>query len=75
MINRLDLLRSVLFSILICLLVWDALLWLTDPAYRPQQQHRELLLAGFLLWFASAVLSRNRDNGPGSTDHLRIAAN
>ena len=62
MINKLELFRSLLFTVLVCMLVWDAVLWLADPAHRLPQQHREILLTGFLLWFFSAFVNRNIDD-------------
>ncbi|HVV53987.1 MAG TPA: hypothetical protein VHC47_01610 [Mucilaginibacter sp.] len=60
--NKTIVFRSLLLAALICLMLWDGMLWLTGTDGTLPEQHREILLTGFLVWFASLFLN------PGSDD-------
>ena len=62
MMNKIGLIRSLLFAVLVCLLCWYAVLWLTDPFHRLPEHYREILLTGCLLWFATLFLDVDRDD-------------
>ena len=53
---------SLLFSLLFCVLLYDAALLLAGRIHQVPGSHREVLLAGFLLWFLSLMLGRGRDD-------------
>ena len=53
---------SVVFSLLFCLLLCDAALLLAGRLHEVPGSHREVLLTGFLLWFFSLILGRDRDD-------------
>jgi hypothetical protein len=58
----LGLLRSFTFSVLVVILIWDALLWLTGKYPVWLVPHRQLLMTGFLIWFIAVLFDRNRDD-------------
>jgi hypothetical protein len=60
--SKVELFRSLLFAALVCLLLWDGLLWMTDPVHRLPAGHKQLLLTGTLLWFTLVLSGRNRDD-------------
>jgi hypothetical protein len=60
--NKLDLFRSLLSATLLCVLIWNAFLWLINRTHRFPEAHKEVLLIGFLLWFISVILNTNRDD-------------
>lgn len=60
--SKIDILRSLVFSALICLKIWDVFLLLMNPAYRMPETHREFFLVGFLLWVVSVMAIRDRDD-------------
>jgi hypothetical protein len=53
---------SLLFSLLFGILLYDAVLLLAGRMHQVPGSHREVLLTGFLLWFVSLVLGRDRDD-------------
>jgi hypothetical protein len=62
MINKFDLLRSLLFAALLCMLIWGAFFWLTNQAHHIPEAYKEVLLTGFLLWLISVFLNANKDD-------------
>lgn len=60
MMDKLDLLRTLIVALMIVLLVWDGLLWLMRQA--PLLVHRDFLLTAFLLWFLTLFVNQNRDD-------------
>ncbi|WP_448702846.1 hypothetical protein ACFGVR_10875 [Mucilaginibacter sp. AW1-3] len=53
---------SLLFSLLFGLLLIDATLYLAGKQHTVPASHKEIVLGGFLLWFVSLVLGRDRDD-------------
>jgi hypothetical protein len=53
---------SLLFSLLFGLLLVDTILWLAGKQPRLPGSHKQILLAGFILWFVSLVSGRDRDD-------------
>jgi len=62
MMNKTDIFRSILFSALVCLLLWDGLIWFISPDHQLPEYHRMILLTGFLVWFVSIPLNRDSDD-------------
>ncbi len=60
--EKIDFYSSLLFSLLFCLLFYDALLWVAGSIHQIPGSHKQILLTGFLLWFVSLVLGRDRDD-------------
>lgn len=53
---------SLLFSLLFCVLLYDAVLLIAGRMHQLPGSHKQVLLTGFLLWFVSLVLGRGRDD-------------
>jgi len=62
MINKIDLFRSILFSALLCLLLWDGFLWVISTSHQLPEHHRIILLTGLLVWLITIPLNRNSDD-------------
>jgi hypothetical protein len=60
MINKLFLFRTLIAALMLCLLAWDGVLWLTRQT--PTWPHRDLLLTGALLWIFSVFFPQNSDD-------------
>ena len=60
MINKLFLFRTLVAALMLCLLAWDSLLWLTRQTQT--WPHRDLLLTGALLWIVSVFFPWNSDD-------------
>ena len=60
--EKIDFYGSVLFTALFCLLLLDTVLWIAGIVHRIPASHKEILLMGFLLWFASIMVRRGRDD-------------
>ena len=61
--DKLWLFRTLIITLLICLLAWDGprLLIAGSPASVPPQ-HRQILLTGAVLWLATLFLIKNSDD-------------
>jgi hypothetical protein len=53
---------SLLFSLLLCVLLYSAVLMLAGRIHQVPSTHKQVLLIGFLLWFVSLVLGRDRND-------------
>jgi hypothetical protein len=61
--NKLLLFRALIVTLLLCLLAWDGIRLLTNhPPGDLPEQHREILLAGALLWFIAVLAGKNSDD-------------
>lgn len=60
MMDKLFLFRTLIITLLLCLLVWDGLLLISGNAQR--LPHRDFLLTGTLLWFVTLFFNRNSDD-------------
>lgn len=61
--NKLLLFRTSVVALLLCLLAWDGIRLLTShSSYELPEQHREILLAGALLWFGAILATKNSDD-------------
>ena len=61
--NKLWLFRTCIAAFLLCLLAWDGIRVLAGyPSNALSGQHRELLLAGVLLWFVTILAAKNSDD-------------
>ncbi|QEM04998.1 hypothetical protein DIU31_016290 [Mucilaginibacter rubeus] len=60
--QKIDFYSSLLFSLLFCFLFYDCILWAAGKIHQVPGSHRQILLIGFLLWFISLVLRRDRDD-------------
>ena len=60
--NKLLLFRTSVAALLFCLLAWDGIRLLTNHSYELPEQHREILLAGALLWFGTVLAAKNSDD-------------
>lgn len=53
---------SLLLSMLFFMLLADGMLMLAGRIHQVPATHKQILLTGFLLWFVSLVLGRDRDD-------------
>jgi hypothetical protein len=60
--QKIDFYSSLLFTALCCLLLLDTLLWIAGVYHQIPGSHKEILLAGFLLWFLALMAGRDRDD-------------
>jgi len=60
--EKIDFYSSLLFSLLFCVILYDALLLLTGHIHQVPGSHRQILMVGFLLWFASLIVRRDHDD-------------
>lgn len=60
--EKIDFYSSLFFSLLFCIPLYDALLWLTGRLHQIPDSHRQVLLTGFLLWFILLIARRDRDD-------------
>ena len=60
--KKIDFYCSLLFSLLFCLLVLDCILLAAGRMHSVPVSHKQILLAGFLLWFISVIQQRDRDD-------------
>ena len=60
--NKLELTKPLLITVLLCLLVWDGMQYLVGHQPAIPQSHKELLATGTLLWFITLFFTKNRDD-------------
>ncbi len=60
--EKIDLYRPLLFWLPACLLLLDGVLRLAGQICEIPGSHKQLLLTGFLLWFVTLMLGRDRDD-------------
>lgn len=60
--ERIDFYSSLLFSLLFCLLLYDAVMLTAGRIHQVPASHKQVLLTGFLLWFATLIVRRDRDD-------------
>ncbi|GAB2971053.1 hypothetical protein GCM10027049_00680 [Mucilaginibacter puniceus] len=60
--NKLELTKTLLLTVLFCLLVWDVVQYLTGHQPVIPQSHQKLLATGTLLWFATLFFTKNSDD-------------
>lgn len=60
--EKIDFYSSLFFSLLFCILLYDAVLWTTGRIHQVPGSHRQILLTGFLIWFVVLVSRRDRDD-------------
>ena len=60
--EKIDFYSSLLFSLLFCLLLFDGILMLAGNIHQVPGSHKQVLLTGFLLWFVSLIIGRDRDD-------------
>ncbi|MDP9078807.1 MAG: hypothetical protein M3O71_15365 [Bacteroidota bacterium] len=60
--EKIDFYTSLLFSLLFCVLLYDAVLLTAGRIHQVPGSHRQILLIGFLIWFVSLLLRRDRDD-------------
>jgi len=60
--EKLSLFRSFILSVIICLLLFDGLRLLTNPADSLPVRHKEMLLIAALLWIASAMINQQSND-------------
>lgn len=60
MIPKLNLFRTVIVVLLMCLLIWDIMLWFSCHAR--SFEHRNTLLTVALLWFVSLLFPQKTDD-------------
>ena len=60
--NKLELTKPLLITVLLCLLVWDGMQYLIGHQPTIPQSHKELLAIGTLLWFITLFFTKNRDD-------------
>ncbi len=59
--NKLEIAKTLLITLLFCLLTWDGLQYLI--AHQPiPQSHKQLLATGTLIWFTTLLFTKNRDD-------------
>jgi hypothetical protein len=62
-VNKLLLLRALIVALLFCLMAWDGIRLLTNHSFGDlPERHREILLAGALLWFVTVLAAKNSDD-------------
>ncbi len=60
--NKLEITRAVILTMLLCLLVADAIMILAGWQHTLPHSHKQVLLTGVLLWFCTLLFNRNRDD-------------
>jgi hypothetical protein len=60
--NKLELAKTLLITVLLCLLVWDGLQYLMGRQPAIPQSHKELIATGTLLWFITLFFTKDRDD-------------
>ncbi len=60
--NKLFLFRTLIVTLMICLLIYDGLQFLAHAANAFPQQHKQVLLTCALLWIASVLISQNSND-------------
>jgi hypothetical protein len=60
--NKLELAKTLLITVLLCLLVWDGLQYVAGRYQAIPQSHKELIATGTLLWFATLFFTKNSDD-------------
>jgi len=60
--EKIDFYSSLLFSLLFCVVLYDAILLMGGYIRQVPGSHRQMLMVGFLLWFASLIVRRDRDD-------------
>ncbi|MCQ6957071.1 hypothetical protein [Mucilaginibacter aquariorum] len=60
--SKVELFRSLLFTALAFLLLWDVILWMINPGHRLPTGHKQWLLTGTLLWLTLVLSSKNSDD-------------
>jgi len=58
--EKIFLFRTMLVALLVCILLWDVLLWITH--HTTWLPHKDLLLAGALLWIITILLPQKSDD-------------
>ena len=62
MMNKVELIKSLIFTVLICLLAWDVLQYLTGKLPALPQSHKQILATGVLIWFVSLFYTKDSDD-------------
>lgn len=60
--NIVELGRILIITLILCLLVYDAVMLLAGWQKSLPQDHKQLLLTGVLLWFMSIFFNKNSDD-------------
>jgi len=60
--DKLFLFRTLIVSLMICLLAWDGLQILIHSANSLPEQHKQVLLTGALLWISSAFINQRSND-------------
>ena len=60
--EKLSLFHSFILSVIVCLLLFDGLRLLTNPADTLPLQHKEMLLTAALFWIASTMINQQRND-------------
>ena len=60
--DKLFLFRTLIVSMMICLLIFDGLRIMTHSANPFPEQHKELLLTATLLWIASVFINQGSND-------------
>lgn len=60
--NRIGLFRTLIISLIICLLTWDVFAMIGRANYSLPETHKQVLLTGALLWFVAVISDRNGDD-------------
>jgi len=72
MLNKL-LFRTFILALMMCLMIWDILQYISHSGQQWPEQHRELLAMGALLWIVSifilSVKTAMMMTGPGSIEN------
>jgi hypothetical protein len=60
--EKMDFYSSLLFTALCCWLLLESTLWLAGIFHQIPAGHKQLMLAGFLMWFLLLLARRDRDD-------------